>query len=233
MSPKARPGRSRSASIPTRPPRNPVPAPVVTEGWYSLMEATSMLVLGHPGPGIGVQVPEGASEIGILVQCSGDRIALYIDPGMDAATVDCSDPAAQQRVTFPAEGLGIGVYAGSDGIDWVRMTPEADGKSDRAPVGAAAPTGTCRGRLRRGRRAVRSVRQPGNRCPTVAPVSGAPLALAGGEMVGVAVPADDGTGMGWKPGPSRTGHPSVCWPRRMGASTKPGSTRRISRCSTA
>ena len=172
------------------------PAPVVTEGWYSLMEATSMLVLGHPGPGIGVQVPEGASEIGILVQCSGDPITLSLDPGVDATTVDCSDPAAQQRVTFPAEGLGFGVYAGSDGIAWVRMTPEADGEITTArPSAPPLPPELAAVGFAEGDGQYVAFGSLGTAAQTVAPVSGAPLALAGGEMVGVAVPADDGAGM--------------------------------------
>lgn len=172
------------------------PAPVVTEGWYSLMEVPTMLVLGHPGPGIAVQVPEGASEIGILVQCSGDPVILSRDPGVDAIAVDCTDPAAQQRVTFPAEGLGFDVHAGSDGIAWVRMTPEADGEITTArPSAPALPAELAAVRFAQGDGQYVAFGSLGAAAQTVVPVSGAPLTLAGGEMVGVAVPADDGAGM--------------------------------------
>jgi hypothetical protein len=168
----------------------------VTEGWYSLMEVPAMLVLGHPGPGVGIQVPEGANEIGILVQCSGDPITVSRDPGVDATAVDCSDPAAQQRITFPAEGLGFDVHAGSDGVAWVRMTPEADGEITTArPSAPTLPAQLATVGFAEGDGQYVAFGSLGTDAQTVVPVSGQPLALAGGEMVGVALPGDDGVGM--------------------------------------
>ncbi len=160
------------------------------------MQVPVMLVLGHPGPGIAVQVPEGASEIGILVQCSGYPITVSRDPGVDATTVDCSDPAAQQRVTFPAEGLGFDVHAGSDGVAWVRMTPEADGEITIArPSAPTLPAQLAAVGFAEGDGQYVAFGSLGTGTQTVVPVSGQPLALAGGEMVGVALPGDNGVGM--------------------------------------
>ena len=172
------------------------PAPIVTDGWYALMEVPAMLVLGHPGPGVAVQVPEGASEIGILVQCSGDPITVTRNPGGNAIVVDCTDAAAQQRVTFPADGLGFDVHAGSDGIAWVRMTPEADGEITTVrPSAPPLPPELATVRFAQGDGQYVAFGSLGTADQSVVPVAGAPLALAGGDVVGVAVPADDGTGM--------------------------------------
>lgn len=171
------------------------PAPAVTEGWYALMEMPATLALGHPGPGIAVQVPTGATEIGVLVQCFGDPVTVARAGGGDASVVDCTDSSAQQRLTFPADGPWFDLHAGSDGVAWVRMTPEADGEITTArPSAPPLPSQLAAVRFAEGDGQYVAFGSLGTADQSVVRASGTPLALTGGETVGLAL-SGDGPGM--------------------------------------
>ncbi len=77
---------------------------------------------------IGVQVPEGASEITVLVQCSGDPLKVGpADVATAATEVPCDDASATTRVRVPTESLGIDIAATTDRITWLRLGAEAAG----------------------------------------------------------------------------------------------------------
>src|SRR5688572_33260351 len=97
------------------------------------MEA-SFGVLGHPGPGIAVQVPVGSSGVAVLVTCAGHAVTITAD-GHEPTVVPCDDPLRQTRVDLDATIPAFDVRAGSDRFAWVRLVAEAG-----AGTPAARPT---------------------------------------------------------------------------------------------
>jgi hypothetical protein len=85
-------------------------------------------------------LPRGATQVNVLVQCTGDPI--MIDPhgpGVDTS-VACGDVVATTRITLPAAGYA-GVAIWSDGISWVNLRSEADGSlAGEWPAAPPMPT---------------------------------------------------------------------------------------------
>jgi hypothetical protein len=172
------------------------PTPALSEGRYLLMDGPAMLTTTEPGPGIGIQVPDGAAEIGVVVQCVGDPITISNTLDQDTTRIECIDPSAETRLVFPAEGRGFDVQAGTTGVSWVRLVAEADGEittarptapplpDDLAAVGFGEGDGeyVAFGRLDQATQDV--IRLPG-----------ALVGLGFGDIVSVASETEDGTGM--------------------------------------
>lgn len=168
------------------------PAIEPTQGWNLLMDGGTMITMSRPGPGIGLQVPSGATKIAVLVQCSGAEITLTAGAN-EPTVVACDDPAKTTRVEYPAAGLGFDVLAGADSPAWFRLVGQADGAisaprppappmpSELATVGYADADGEylAFGTL-------------GSEKQTVIQMSGARAGVAGGDFVGVTTPDENG-----------------------------------------
>ena len=173
------------------------PAIEPTEGWNLLMDGGTMITMSRPGPGIGLQVPSGATKVAVLVQCSGAEITLTAEgaTGVDAEPkqVPCDDPSRTTRIEYPADGLYFGVSAGADSPAWFRLVGQADGaiSAPRPPAPpmpaelASVPYADADGEYL----AFGTLGSPEQ---TVIQLSGARAGVAGGDFVGVTTPDANG-----------------------------------------
>ena len=170
------------------------PAIEPTEGWHLVMDGGMMLTVDRPGPGIGIQVPTGATKVAVLVQCSGAEITLTAE-GADDTKVPCDDPSRTARVEYPATGLFQGVNAGADGPSWVHLVAQADGAMSAArpsapplpPELAGIPYADADGEYV-------AFGTLGSEVQTAIQLSGARAGLPAGDRVGVTTPdGDSGT----------------------------------------
>jgi hypothetical protein len=163
------------------------PAIETTEGWYPLLDSDAMLVTGHPGPGIGVQVPERATTIGIFVQCSGSAVTVTSEVG-PPMVVPCDDSSITHRIELPAEGLAFSVLAGSDRISWVRLASEADGEiGGERPSAPALPAGVADTAYADGDGQFAAFGTLGSSDQTLVQLPGSRVGIAAGDHVAIAV----------------------------------------------
>nr|MBA2299709.1 hypothetical protein [Chloroflexota bacterium] len=175
------------------------PAIEPTEGWNLLMDGGTMITMSRPGPGIGLQVPSGATKVAVLVQCSGAEITLTAEgaTGVDAEPkqVPCDDPNRTTRIEYPADGLYFGVSAGADSPAWFHLVGQADGaiSAPRPPAPpmppelASVPYADADGEYL-------ALGTLGSAEQTVIQLSGARAGVSGGDFVGVTTPdGDSGT----------------------------------------
>ena len=167
------------------------PAIEPTDGWHLLMDGGMMLSVSRPGPGIGVQVPTGATKVAVLVQCSGAEITLTTEIG-DATQVPCDDPSRTTRVEYPAPDLGFDVSAGADGPSWVHLVAQANGSiSAPRPSAPALPPELASVAYADADGEYVAFGTLGSADQTVIQLSGARAGQAGGDRVGVTTPDED------------------------------------------
>jgi hypothetical protein len=137
-------------------------------------------------------VPEGATKIAVLVQCSGADITLTSEVA-DPTDVPCDDPSRTTRVEFPAVGLGFGVQAGADGPVWVHLVAEANGEISAArPTAPPMPADLVGLSYADADGEYLALGTLGSERQTIPQMSGAQAGLASGDFVGVTTPDDSG-----------------------------------------
>ena len=162
------------------------PALSVSDGALVLMELDDTLTFSQPGPGIGIQVPEGATTVTALVQCTGDPVTVTTSAGGAPAVIPCDDPAITHR--FEIQGAQYAsLNAGTDGFAWVRMAAEsAPGSPAARPQAPALPAGLAEVWFAEGDGENVAFGRLGDRSQTVLRVDGAQVGVAGGDHVAIA-----------------------------------------------
>ena len=106
-------------------PTFPVLEPEV--GFYVVMDLPATLVTSELG--FGVEPPERADVIAVVVRCTGDPISLSDESGDPPTRILCDDRSEVARVRFSAIGRrALNFRVTTEGITWVRATAEADGE---------------------------------------------------------------------------------------------------------
>jgi hypothetical protein len=101
-----------------------------------------VLVFNRPGPGISVSVPEGATSVTALLQCTGAPAVITAAELIPPTTIACADAGVTHRIDIPAAAVGqFDIHAGSDGLSWMKLGAEAVVGTVVRPVAPPLPAG--------------------------------------------------------------------------------------------
>lgn len=173
------------------------PAIEPTEGWNLLMDGGTMITMSRPGPGVGLQVPSGATKVAVHVQCSGAEITLTAEgaTGVDAESmqIPCDDPSRTTRIEYAADGLYFGVQAGADSPAWFRIVGQANGAISAArPPAPPMPPELASVAYADADGNYLAFGTLGSEAQTVIQLPGASAGVAGGDFVGITTPGEEG-----------------------------------------
>lgn len=169
--------------------------PVVgaSDGFFTIADNRPILVTRGVDASFGGPLPAGATQVGVIVRCSGSPVAVSSSDGGDGTAIPCDDPATITRVVYPAEGFDT-VLLRSEGPSWVAVTIEADGQAMTSlPTAPAMPSEIAAVGFAESDGLHIAFGSLGSNVQTLVPAKEAIVGRVGGDLVIISVREADGT----------------------------------------